>query len=100
MDQEDKFGIEQTKDIIAFAQAVVTELQDHLEDDGKIDGSEIAQTLLKSVPEGISAMAGIGEIKDEMNNLTENERAELWDRTYPILVQLAEIFMPDLELEK
>jgi hypothetical protein len=88
-------GIEETKDVIEYAGAVVDKLTEHKADDGKIDGAEITSTLVSTVPAGVRAVAGSGDIKEELakGNLSDEEKDELLALAMPVLMNLIGLFV-------
>lgn len=88
-----KYGIEESMDLVEFVGKVVDSLAEHKADDGKIDGGEIASTLVGSTPKAIAAMVGAGQISDELKDLSDEERAKLVDAAMPILLKMAGMFI-------
>lgn len=86
------YGIEETMDLVEFADKIVKSLAAHKADDGKIDGAEIASTLVSAAPAAISAMVGSGDISDELADLSDEEREQLIQAAMPVLMALAGMF--------
>lgn len=91
--QENKYGIEETMDLVEFADKLVSSLKAHKDDDGKIDGAEIASTLVSSAPAAISAMVGASDISAELKDLTDEERQKLIAAVMPVLQNLVGMFV-------
>ena len=89
----DKHGIEETMDLVAFAEKVVESLIAHKADDGKIDGGEIASTLVTSTPAAIAAMVGAGKIDDELKDLSDEEKDKLIAAAMPVLLKMVGMFV-------
>ena len=83
-----QYGIEETKDLIAFAEKIIDSLAAH-----KIDGSEIASTLVTTAPAAISAMVGAGDISKELKDLSDEERSALIAQALPVLQKLVGMFV-------
>ena len=88
-----QYGIEETKDLIAFAEKIIDSLAAHKADDGTIDGSEIASTLVTTAPAAISAMVGAGDISKELKDLSDEERSALIAQALPVLQKLVGMFV-------
>lgn len=87
-----KYGIEETMDLVEFCDKIVTSLAAHKADDGTIDGTEIATTMVKAAPAAISAMVGAGDISKELKDLSNEEREKLVDASMPVLLKLVAMF--------
>lgn len=72
-----KFGIEESKDVLKFSEEVLKDLIKHKSDDGKIDGFEFAKTFISNAPKGVAAISGIQNVDDELKDLSEEEKQEL-----------------------
>lgn len=93
-DKENKYGIEESKEIIAYVDAIADKLVEAKAGDGKIDGGEIAATLAATAPEGVKAVWGSWEAPKELGDLTEEERKELLDSTFPVILKIFGLFIP------
>jgi len=91
----EQYGIDETMDLVEFAAKIVGSLAGHKADDGKIDGAEIASTLVTSTPAGISAMVGAGDISAELKDLDDAEREKLLGAAMPVLMELVKMFVPN-----
>ncbi len=92
-EEKNKYGIEETLDLVEFAGKLVDALAESKSDDGKIDGAEIATTLVKSAPAAVSAIVGAGDISKELKELSDEERQKLVDAIMPILIKLTGMFI-------
>jgi len=90
-----QYGIDETMDLVEFAAKLVESLAAHKADDGRIDGAEIASTLVSSTPAGISAMVGAGDIDDELKDLSDEEKEKLISAAMPVLMGLVKMFVPN-----
>lgn len=74
---EDKIGIEESKDVLAYSKALREKLENAKSDDGKIDTAELLSAMVTTANSAIKAMMGVGQVDDEMRDLSDEERAEL-----------------------
>ena len=95
--EENKMGIEESKDVIEFAELLIDKLIEHKADDGKIDMAEFAFTAVESAPAAVAALVGAGDIPAELKDLSDEERDELIAMALPVLKKLIGMFF---ELEK
>lgn len=94
MTEENKFGIKESLDVVAFADVLVKKLHEKKADDGKIDGTEIGTALATSAPEAIKAIWGAGSVSKELGELSEEEKNQLLDKAMPVLLNLVHLFVP------
>jgi len=97
VDEKEKLGIDETMDVVAFADKLVSKLAEAKADDGKIDSGEVAGALLTSTPAGLAAYVGCGDITDELKDLDDEERAKLLNAVLPVIQKLVGMFveLPD-----
>ena len=71
----EQFGIQETKDVVRFGLSFIKATQKSLED-GKFDFSDVYNYVdpVMKIP---AAVEGIGEIDDELLDLSDAEQAEL-----------------------
>jgi len=93
-EQKESYGIEETMDVILYGKAIVEKLKEHKGDDGKIDGGEIASTLVTTAGAGIAAIVGSGKITLEAKDYSPEEKDRLLEEALPILQGLASLFYP------
>ena len=70
------YGIQETKDVVSFLTATANAVQDSLQDDGKItikDYPKFFGVGMKLFP----ALTGIGQVPHELEDLKEEEKAEI-----------------------
>jgi hypothetical protein len=95
--EKEKLGIEETLDVVKFADKLVGKLADAKADDGKIDSGEVAGALLTSTPAGLAAYVGCGDITEELKDLDDAERSKLLAEALPVIQKLVGMFveLPD-----
>jgi len=93
MVDEKKTGIEESMDVIKFADALLDELGKHKADDGKIDTTEVFQTVGATMDEAVRAVVGSWKIGDELKDLDEDERKQLLDTSWPVVMKLIGLFV-------
>lgn len=91
--EEKKYGIDETMDLVEYAAKVVKSLKAHKSDDGKIDGAEIASTLVSSAPAAVSALVGSSDISEELKDLSSEERDKLVAACLPVVQDLVSLFI-------
>jgi len=71
---DNKYGIEETLDMIAYFQSLADEMLEKKKDDGKISLGELITSLMTSAPDAFPAIIGVDKIDDELMELSEEER--------------------------
>jgi len=94
MAEEKKFGTTETEDVIAYADALLTELKAKKKEDGKIDSGDIVAVLASTATDAVKAAWGMGEVKDELSELSDDERKRLFSLSMPVLMKLVKLFQP------
>lgn len=91
---ENKIGINESLDVIRFFDAVVNEIIRAKQNDGKIETQEIIQALLASAPAGVQAAWQSWLITKELGELSPEEKQQLIDAAFPIILKAVQIFIP------
>lgn len=87
-----KLGIEQTKDIILYVEAIAGELNKSKQGDGKITMLELVTSLAKTAPEAIKAMTGVLDVPNELKDLDDKEKKELLEMSLQVILNIASVF--------
>lgn len=95
MNEQKKLGINDTKEAIIYAKAVVDSLLKAKSDDGKISKADVLSTLTVTLPEAISAVAGSWNIPAEVKDLDADEKNELLALMLPVVLDIAKFFSGD-----
>lgn len=88
-----KIGIKETEDLIKYVDSIADALVSAKKDDGKISSAEIAGIIVKTMPAGIRAVVGAGEIDDEIKDLDEKEKEELLEKSIAVMQKIAGMFI-------
>lgn len=89
---KEKIGIEESMDIIKYADALLDELAKHKADDGKIDTQEVFQTLSATAPEAVNAVVGSWSVPKELADLDAAESSKLLEASFPLVLKLVGMF--------
>lgn len=90
--KENKLGIDETMDVIAFAQSVVADMVAAKADDGELSTGEMIQAAMKNAPSGLRAFAGSSDIDNELSDLTEEERERVVKEAMKVVQTFSQLF--------
>ena len=91
---ENKYTIDETLEVITYADVILEKLIAAKANDGKIDGGEIAASLAASAPEGVKALWGSWSVPKELGDLTPEETKTLLEASFPVVAKLFGLFVP------
>jgi len=89
--------IKESMDVVKYAQELTRKLKEEKLDDGKLDTSEVVKSVTSTLPAGVKAMIGSGKIKDELDDLDDEERDQLLKATMEVVDNVVAMFMPQDE---
>ena len=87
-----KKGIDETMDVVKFADAVVNDIEEHIGDDGKIDTLELTETVIGNIPEAVRAWVGKDKISDELKDLDKDEAIIIATESAKVIQKLVKLF--------
>lgn len=87
-----KYGIEQTMDVVLYIQTIADEMLEAKAEDGKIAISEIVSTLMTTSPAALSAFIGSSDIDKEVADFSEDERKQVLTACVKVIQTFGKIF--------
>ena len=90
----EKKGIEETKDMLNYADAILDELYKAKQADGSLSTTDIIAAVANTAAKGVDAAWGAWEIPKEIKDLDEEEKKQLLDMCFPIIVKFVMFFKP------
>lgn len=90
---EQKHGIEESMDVLEFADALFLKMHEAKSDDGKISTMEVVSMMISTMPESISAASGSGDIDDELKELSQEERDLLLKKAMSVVRNAVSLFV-------
>lgn len=90
---EQKHGIEESMDVLEFADALFLKMHEAKDDDGKIGTMEVVSMMISTMPESISAVSGSGDIDDELKELSQEERDLLLKKAMSVVRNAVSLFV-------
>ena len=93
---ENRIGIEETRDLLEYAEKIVDKMLEAKSDDGKISKSEIISAVISTAPAGIQAFSGVDEVVEELKELSPEEQKEVVEKSILVVKKLIGLFMPEI----
>lgn len=87
-----KRGIEESMDVLEFADVLFLKMHEAKDDDGKIDTMEVVSMLVSTMPESIGAFVGADEIDDELKDLDKEEKDVLLKKAMEVVRNAVSLF--------
>lgn len=92
---ENKYGIADTMDMIAFLQSMADKMLLAKNDDGEIKTSEIIAALMTSSPQALSAFVGYDNIDNELADLDHDEQQKVLAASVKVVQTFGKLFIKD-----
>lgn len=74
---QEKLDIDELQDAADLVEQFLTDIADHLEDDGELSTLEIIQACIASAPKAIRVMVSADKMVPEMKDLDKEEAAQM-----------------------
>ena len=87
----DKYGIEDTMDVITYVQGLADEIYMAMSD-GDLDVSEVLSAIMSTAPTALNAFVGASNIDEELKDLSEDERKKVLTASLRVIQTFGRIF--------